>query len=346
MQTTTICKRPVPASALCADSRIIELKLRLKNTPAGGPLLGIIKPIWKKTLESEQRIEWLKGMLDKKLVVRDLEILGCSINEKLRTESAKDQEMEREIIIELMRIKYIDEKRNYRELRRIRETIRDWVRKELGRRKYNTIMEKLTTQLDIIKHKLKKKYSAKIKHLESERKIENMKKLVAIPVGLEGYKDCHVFNREIMEKMMPAPIENKLIGKVKIDSDEKSILELNPKFACLKKLVNEDMEQDIEMSAAKIRYEVRKRQDLIREIEEEETNYGIAGERKRRKLDNSLNKQEEEEEILKDAKARQIFDPISRKFNHSKRRVTDLVENNYVKTAILRGSPFTRTCCI
>ena len=114
MQTTPICKRQVPASALCADSNIMELKLTLKNTPAGGPLLGILTPIWKKTLESEQRIEWLKGMLDRKLLVRDLEILGCSLNEKLRTESAKDQEKEREIIVELMRIKYIDEKRNYR----------------------------------------------------------------------------------------------------------------------------------------------------------------------------------------------------------------------------------------
>ena len=28
MQTTTTCKRPVPASALSADSRIIELKLK------------------------------------------------------------------------------------------------------------------------------------------------------------------------------------------------------------------------------------------------------------------------------------------------------------------------------
>ena len=140
LQTTPTCKHQVPVSALCADSRIIEIKLRLQNTPVGGALLGILKPIWKKALESEQRIEWLGRMIDRNLVVRDLEILECSINEKLRTESAKEQGMEREVTRELMRIKHLDEKRNYRELRRIRETIRDWIRKELGRKRYNTLM--------------------------------------------------------------------------------------------------------------------------------------------------------------------------------------------------------------
>ena len=31
-----------------------------------------------------------------------------------------------------------------------------------------------------------------------------------------------------------------------------------------------------------------------------------------------------------DAKTRQIFNPLTREFNYSKRRVTDLQENNYV----------------
>ena len=108
--------------------------------------------------------------------------------------------------------------------------------------------------------------------MEKERNEENKRRLEAVPVGLENYRECQIFNREIMENLKPAPIENKLIGKVKIDEDEKSILELNPKFACLKRLEKEDMEQDIEMGAAKLRYEYRKRQDLIREIEEDETN--------------------------------------------------------------------------
>ena len=83
MQTQPNCKRPVPVSALCADSRILEIKLRLKNTPAGGSLLGILKPIWRKALESELRVKWLGEMLDRNLLVRYLEILECTLNEKL-----------------------------------------------------------------------------------------------------------------------------------------------------------------------------------------------------------------------------------------------------------------------
>ena len=45
LQITPTCKRQVPASALSAESRILEIKLRLQNTPTGGALLGIIKPI-------------------------------------------------------------------------------------------------------------------------------------------------------------------------------------------------------------------------------------------------------------------------------------------------------------
>ena len=48
-------------------------------------------------------------------------------------------------------------------------------------------------------------------------------------------------------------------------------------------------------------------------------------------MENKLTSEEEEEETLKDAKSRQIYDPINKVFNYSKRRVTDLPENNRVK---------------
>ena len=77
----------VPVSALCAESRLESLSLKIKNTPLGGDLLGIIKPTWLKALESETRIAWLRNMLDRKLVVRDLESFGRNTTEKLRAES-------------------------------------------------------------------------------------------------------------------------------------------------------------------------------------------------------------------------------------------------------------------
>ena len=65
-------------------------------------------------MESEHRMVWLGQML----MVRDLEILNCSIYEKLRTESAREQGLDREVMRELMYMKQLDEKRNYRELKK------------------------------------------------------------------------------------------------------------------------------------------------------------------------------------------------------------------------------------
>ena len=52
-----------PASVLNTESTLLEIKLKIKSTPdIGGSVLGIIKPVWQKTMESEQRISWLKEM--------------------------------------------------------------------------------------------------------------------------------------------------------------------------------------------------------------------------------------------------------------------------------------------
>ena len=43
-----------------------------------------------------------------------------------------------------------------------------------------------------------------------------------------------------------------------------------------------------------------------------------------------LSKAEQEEEVITDAKERQIYDPIKKVFDYTKRRVTDLRENDRV----------------
>ena len=116
---------PEPVSALSAESRILIFKLKIKETLERGGLLGTVKPIWTKALESELRLNWLQSMIERGLVVRDIQALGKSTYEKLRAESSKSEDLGRETLIELMRIKYVDEKRYYREQRRIRETLRD-----------------------------------------------------------------------------------------------------------------------------------------------------------------------------------------------------------------------------
>ena len=78
----------VPASVLSTESTIIKLKLKIRSTPSdGGTVLGIIKPIWIKALESEVRISWLRDMLERDLVLKDIFQFGQIIEEKLRAKS-------------------------------------------------------------------------------------------------------------------------------------------------------------------------------------------------------------------------------------------------------------------
>ena len=100
----------MPNSTLSLESRILDAKLKLMSTPIGGNLQGIVKPMWMKTFESDVRLAWLRDMLEKKLVVRNIEKLGHIIEENLRVESTREEELSREILVELMRVKSIDEK--------------------------------------------------------------------------------------------------------------------------------------------------------------------------------------------------------------------------------------------
>ena len=309
----------VPLSALSVDSRILDIKLKILSTPERGNILGILKPTWTKTLESEMRLAWLKEMMDKKLVVRNLDHLGHNLEENLRMESSREEELSREILLELMRVKYIDERRNLRENKRIRETMRDWIRKREGRRRYDRLMEKIKQSLDHRREELKKKYKEKTDHLQRIRNREIMEKLEVVPSGLEEYSGCKIFDRAKMSELKPQEITHKLIGKVKIDETERAILNLNPKFAILKKLENIEVEQDIEICLAKIRYEIQRIEALRKQVEIEETEYGRCEERKRRRLEDNLTEDERKEEIIKSAKSRQTFDPQTKRFDYSKK---------------------------
>ena len=112
----------MPASVLYTESAIIESKLKINSTPKdGGSVLGILKPLWQKALESELRIDFIKNMLERDLVMRDMMKFGQIIEEKLRAESSRDEELGRKTLIEIMKVKLTDEKRCYREHKKIRE---------------------------------------------------------------------------------------------------------------------------------------------------------------------------------------------------------------------------------
>ena len=99
----------IPNVAHSATSRKRTRNSRLfsyiESTQKGGPLLGIARPIWLKVTESERRIAWMCEMLRKKLIVKDIENFVNTLNEKLRTDSMRVKEEEREVALGLMKVK-------------------------------------------------------------------------------------------------------------------------------------------------------------------------------------------------------------------------------------------------
>ena len=146
-----------------------------------------------------------------------------------------------------------------RELTRLREGLRQQIIGEIGRsRRYDNIMRKIRRELLARKTSLKKKYREKVDHLAKERRkeIEERRLSREVPTELNEFKECKVFDSRILDKLEVATIEGVVIGEVIVDKDELAILQMNPKFCVMKRLIDEEIERDIELSITKLRYEI------------------------------------------------------------------------------------------
>ena len=99
------------------------------SAKARGNMLGNARPAWLRVAESEQRMIWLKSMIRKRLLVRDVESFIRSQEVKLRSSEESIREEERDILLGLMTIKLKDERKNYRRLVRNREDMRKLIKK-------------------------------------------------------------------------------------------------------------------------------------------------------------------------------------------------------------------------
>ena len=55
-------------------------------------MLGIVRPGWLKVTESECRQIWLEDMIERGLIVRDVEAFASSVHSMLRSEKLKIRE--------------------------------------------------------------------------------------------------------------------------------------------------------------------------------------------------------------------------------------------------------------
>ena len=294
-----------PTSRTRIHNNVMNLpSLQIDATLERGPLLGIMRPTWLKTTESEERLRWIVQMIGKNLLVRDIEAFLRTSSSKLRSDESKIREEERKVLKSLMILKRNDERRNLRSLKREKETVRRYVKENFGKKIYYDIgVKKLRKEVKQKRLELRKKYKCKLEHLEEIRRkeiAEKEKKKEDIPEELGFFRRCKIFDSERYMRINSLKHEDIAIGKVSLDKDEKAILRLNPNFAITKYLDEEEIKRDVELGLAKMRYEIRKRKEE-KYLEE----YDISEIRKKKmKKTDMATKMKERDKDIEDAKSK------------------------------------------
>ena len=71
----------------------------------GGKRQDVVRDIWKKMIECEERITFWKRMIEWGVGVRELEHMGEGIKEKFRSEVMQSGKSDREVVMLLMSLK-------------------------------------------------------------------------------------------------------------------------------------------------------------------------------------------------------------------------------------------------
>ena len=269
-----------------------------------------LRNVWRKQVESEERLKFLKRMVGVNIGVRETEHIGENIVEKFRSEKMKRGESEQEIVKLIMNMKLKDEKCHQRELKREKQSIRSELEGEFeGKNSFRRIISDLNYEAKRWRKMERNRFQKKEKHLKGVREKIELEEMEKCPEEIETYKELSIFSKKKMENLEKDEVEITVIGEVALDEDEKSILKLPPKFAVRRRLRSVDMECDTEMGLAKTRYQIHK-ENGVRGLEQEEKNEKDTMKR-RKLLDNDELEELEVTEKLY-AEGRRIYDPLTK----------------------------------
>ena len=292
----------------------------------GGKRLDAVRDAWRKQIESEERLKFWRKMVGWGLSVREVQHLGEEIHNKYRSENMKLGMSEKVVVKMITDLKLKDEKKHQRELKCIRNEKKELLAKGTSNSNFKKLISKVNNEAKKWRRVEKSKYNTKANHLFNLRQMEEENKLQTCPAEISTYKNIKVFNKIEMEAMKKEKVEIESIGDVELDPDEKALLSLPPKFAVRRKLSKLDQKTDLELCMAKVRMQTHK-ENRIREIE---GNNNIEKKSKKPKVLNEDETKDLEELDKLEAEARQIYDPLSKTFDHGNKRCTDMPENKRV----------------
>ena len=281
--------------ARCPDGVSIEEAAQIDE--------GWVEKTFRKTIESEERVIMMRELIAKGVGLAEVENFFGDLAQKCR--NVGNRSRKESLIKFTMKVKYQDalKDRDYwrvQKARTIKKVIAVWGSRSPRKR---SLFRRLIESSDQLRENLKAKYRDKIEHLY--RKFKEEQEIFCLPDDLLRYKTVKCLQPDYKPPEAPTDREPLVLGGVVLDSDEKQAMLLDPKFAVLDKLSEEDWELEVQCCLTKLRWDKMAEDRLSKDITEEER----------------------EKTETHEAEERQIFDPITKTIDYRKYRATDAPMN-------------------
>ena len=291
---------------------------QLLKTPSqvpGGPDRRVALKVWKSLAESIARVNLLKMLIKEGMGLAELEEFNLGVSSKFKSTKFKskppsDPKVRDSVMGRAMKLKLADEQCLLREICEERTSLRRQLAKKLTKnsRPYRNLMQELKQEELKTKKEATEKFKNKIAHLKRKYSKEDQENRnqedEKAPADLQEYEDVlTVFDKKKYQELLIDSYDVKIIGDIKISSEEEKVLKLHPKFCVIDRLQEVEFEQEQEASLAKMRMEIAKEEE-----------------------NSELTVEEIQEKQELEAANRQVFDSFDKNFDARRRRVTDLPE--------------------
>ena len=289
------------------------------TSPEEGPDLGELKKLWREGACSEERLNLMTELRNRKIGFNEIEMFSLGLEYNLKSTKMKDSKKPtQKIVTTVMEMKIRDEAQHLREIRKKKQKMRKWLEKTMEPKihQYKRMIKELRREAEMARQSSREKNWKKLEHLEKKYG-ETEEEKNEPPTGMEHLSHLSIFRNRKFEEIEVTETEVKKIGEVTITEEEERILRRTPKFAIPERLLEDSLREDMEKAYAKMRMEL-----MDEETEEEELNPELTKP--------IIETEEEKEKLAKnkeyEAKSRQVYDPIEDTYDDRNRKVTDLVE--------------------
>ena len=291
-----------------------------------------MQQVWRDTAASEMRMNLITDLKGKNLGFNEIENFSLGLRYNFKSEKMqelKDKPL-KSVIQAAMATKMQDEIHFYYELRKKREIQKKRLAKKYhpNTKTYKKIINYLREQAAEMKRIQGEKYRSKVEHIENNYR-DTQEEDLAAPESMKDFSHLSVFIEEKFDEIRMDKMEIPRIGEIQLSTEEEAILRRSPKFSVLQDLQENTIREDMEKAYSLVRMELReedednKDEEKTRRMEESDTASFKTPEERSEDAAKQEKLRKEKEEA---AKTRQVYDPIEKRYDERRRRVTDLAE--------------------